>query len=366
MKNSNPFPLFNYIGSKYFCDRIQETERIISAVTNQRNIALVSELGIGKTSLIKHIKEELLELENYLFYYVEFNRTENVTQFINSFLATLFNKEKINAKTKKYFPELNISIKKEKKTGNIRILIENNNLEYFFESLIKYLILKNKKIVFALDDIQKVIHYLTDYELAIFLKFLSVAENTSFVLSTNQVQILEILLGVNLKKTEIIELQKIEKKKYAKFIKKRFVKENIKIDKSSIEYILLWSKANTFYTHYICNKIFNTGCKKVTIEFVKQITQDILKEFNFIFIDYKNLLSEYQWKLLTAIAKEGNATQITSSDFIRHYKLNAPSSVKTAVNALIEKGLVIRKNNVYLIINTFLERWIIENSFMDY
>ncbi len=366
MKNSNPFPLFDYYGSKYFCDRIHETERIVSAVTNQRNIALVSEFGIGKTSLIKHVKEELKELENYLFYFVELEKTENITQFISYFLVSLFNKEKISARTKKYFSELNISIKKEKQTGNILISIGNNNLEYFFESLIEYLKLKDKKIVFTLDDIQKVIHYLTEYELTIFKKFLSVYKNISFILSTNQVQTLEILLDVNLKKTEIIELQKIEKKKYARFIRKRFVKENIKIDKSSIEYILLWSKSNTFYTQYVCNKIFNTGCKKITIQFAKQIIKDILKEFNFIFIDYKNLLSEYQWKLLKAIAKEKNAIKITSSDFINRYNLNAPSSVKTAVNALIEKGLVIRKNNVYLITNIFLEHWIIENSLMDY
>ena len=360
MKNTNPFPINKYIGSKYFCNRIQETERIISAATNQRNIAVISEFGIGKTTLIKHIKEELKELENYSFYFVELYKTENTAQFLVALLSSVFRKGNIKSKINKYFPELDITIagNKEEKTGKLFLTIDENNFKYFFKEFINYIETKNKKIIFALDDIQEIVKYLTQSQQKVFGNFTSASENISFIFSSDSKQALEVLLKEKTVNMEIIELQKIEKKEYAKFLKKRFTKENIKIDNIEIDYILTWSKTNTFYTSFVCNKIFNSGYKKITKKIINKTIQKILLEYSFVFADYKNILSEYQWRLLTAIAKEEDGAKITSAYFIEKYNLNAPSSVKTAIASLIQKKLIVRKNNTYFLINIFLERWI--------
>ncbi len=47
----NPFILSGYKSPKYFCDRKIETERVLNAMENSRNITLVSEMEIGKTAL---------------------------------------------------------------------------------------------------------------------------------------------------------------------------------------------------------------------------------------------------------------------------------------------------------------------------
>jgi hypothetical protein len=57
MKNNkphNPFLIVGYYSPEYFCDREAETQQIVSALQNDRNISLISPRRFGKTGLIHH------------------------------------------------------------------------------------------------------------------------------------------------------------------------------------------------------------------------------------------------------------------------------------------------------------------------
>lgn len=43
-KINNPFLIYAYAGPDYFCDRAEETEQLISALRNGRNVTLMSPL----------------------------------------------------------------------------------------------------------------------------------------------------------------------------------------------------------------------------------------------------------------------------------------------------------------------------------
>jgi len=70
------------------------------------------------------------------------------------------------------------------------------------------------------------------------------------------------------------------------------------------------------------------------------------------------LLTDYQWKVLIAIAIEGNAKLITSKDFIAKHNLGTPSSVHSAVKALLSKEMIYKEQEDYFIYDVFLERWL--------
>ncbi len=59
MKNINPFIIGRYLSSEYFCNRKHETQRIVNAIENQRNLTLISHRRLGKTGLILHTFEHL-------------------------------------------------------------------------------------------------------------------------------------------------------------------------------------------------------------------------------------------------------------------------------------------------------------------
>jgi len=69
-------------------------------------------------------------------------------------------------------------------------------------------------------------------------------------------------------------------------------------------------------------------------------------------------LPEKQSLVLKTIAKAGKATNLTSGKFIRQYGLLSASSVKSAVPALLDKGLVTNDFGVYQLYDKFLEMWL--------
>ena len=59
MKPGNPFIITGYYSPEHFCDREKETERLVNALNNGRNITLFSIRRLGKTGLIEHVFHNL-------------------------------------------------------------------------------------------------------------------------------------------------------------------------------------------------------------------------------------------------------------------------------------------------------------------
>ncbi|MBO7418989.1 MAG: hypothetical protein J6U14_08670 [Bacteroidaceae bacterium] len=70
----------------------------------------------------------------------------------------------------------------------------------------------------------------------------------------------------------------------------------------------------------------------------------------------------YQKETLIAIAKEGRASGVTSTAFVKKYALKSPSSVQYAISSLLEKQLLtyrdVGRTKVYSITDRFLRMWI--------
>jgi hypothetical protein len=64
MKNkiTNPFVTGGYMGPEYFCDRQNETDILLKAISSKRNVTLISLRRMGKTGLLKHVKHYLEQI----------------------------------------------------------------------------------------------------------------------------------------------------------------------------------------------------------------------------------------------------------------------------------------------------------------
>jgi hypothetical protein len=77
-QSDNPFLVSGYYSSKYFCDREKETERILEAMQNNRNLALLSLRRMGKTALIEHAFHSNKIKAEFDCFYIDIYASANV------------------------------------------------------------------------------------------------------------------------------------------------------------------------------------------------------------------------------------------------------------------------------------------------
>ena len=79
----NPFLVYGYVNPDYFCDRKEETERLISSLRNGRIVTLMSPRRMGKTGLIKnvfyHIQQENPDMACF---YIDIFSTSCLSDFV--------------------------------------------------------------------------------------------------------------------------------------------------------------------------------------------------------------------------------------------------------------------------------------------
>ena len=72
----NPFIVTGKIEPEYFCDRIQESARLIKSVTNGNNMVIISPRRMGKTGLIQFCYEKPEIREEYYTFFIDILHTQ--------------------------------------------------------------------------------------------------------------------------------------------------------------------------------------------------------------------------------------------------------------------------------------------------
>ena len=370
MKPQNPFLVSGYYSAEYFCNRKKETGRIINALKNGRNVTLFSIRRLGKTGLIEHVFYNLKSDENTHLFYLDILPTTNISSLINLFASTILGKmeskpEKFIKKIGEIFSGIRPVISFDPYTGTPSFQINIQSVEEADKSLRKifnYLKQSRKKIIIAIDEFQQITNYPEKNVEAVLRSNIQRASGVNFIFSGSQKHILLSIFSQYGKpfyqSTEMMELERIPVNEYRDFIISKFAKGKKKISESTAEYILQICRLHTYYVQFLSNRLYGLKDSTIKNKLVDITVDSILRENEPVYINYRNLLTDYQWKVLSAIAQEENAKLITSKEFIIKHKLGTPSSVHTAVKSLLNKEMIYKKQDEYLIYDVFLELWL--------
>jgi len=265
----------------------------------------------------------------------------------------------------KIFSGLRPTITYDSLTGEPKINFEIGSLQdakVSLKQIIDYLEKQNKNIVIAIDEFQQILKYPEKNVEALLRKHIQKTKNISFIFAGSQKHMLISMFRDHSRpfyqSSELMNLDKIEFNKYKNFIIKKFNSGNKLIGKTDVDYILEWTKRHTFYTQFVCNKLYSLNINKINLSIIQKTINEILEENKVVFHNYKNLLSANQWKLLKAIAKEDSVKHITAKEFMHKYNLGTPSSINSSLKVLIDKEMVYKENEKYQVTDLFLSRWL--------
>ncbi|MBW6499109.1 MAG: AAA family ATPase [Bacteroidales bacterium] len=366
--HGNPFVLAGYVSREYFCDRETELTWLKDQFTNDRNMVVYSWRRMGKTSLI-HCLAHILEKENQAdLIYVDLMSARNMQDTIKAIARAVHNKygrtsKGISKTLGTLFSRLGMSISFDPLSGIPKAtfgLTIPSPTEHSLEALGEFLNARKKKIVLAIDEFQQITRFSETNAEAVFRSWMQSNPNLRFIFSGSQRNLMRSIFSEQnrpfYKSTQILDLRPIPLNVYHDFIKKHFKKASKKIDSTIIEEIYDWSRGQTYTIQLVCNKAFGAN-QAITPETLQRIYHEIIEQEKPVFYNYMKMLTNIQWDVLRAIGLSEPVSSPHSKDFITAHGLGAQSSVSSALNALVEKELVIQEKDQYFLHDVVLSRW---------
>lgn len=370
----NPFLLTGYISPEYFCDREEETKRLISALHNGRNITLVSPRRMGKTGLINHAFYRMRkEDHDSACYYVDLYQTDSLASLVNKFgnavLGTLdTTQEKIVKNVVAFFKSLRPNISVDPMTGepSFSVNVQPELAEHSLIEIFSYMEQSGKECYVAFDEFQTVTDYSDKNVEALLRSYIQQLSSVHFIFSGSQRHVLESMFSSASRpfyqSTQTMPLNEIKSSAYFEFAKEKFEKHGQNISEQEFNYLYDLLYGHTWYIQMLLNRLYETGEKTITAELIDGLLTSIENENEATYQTFLKLVSAGQAKLLKAIASEGSATEILSQSFIAKHKLGATSSVKASAKALVDKELILDNNNCYQVYDRFFGLWL-KNQF---
>lgn len=370
----NPFVTTGYAGADFFCDREKETEDVIRLLTNGNNVALISPRRLGKTDLLRHCFEQDAIKDYYYTFIVDIYSTKSVAEMVSKMGSVIL--ETLKSRGRKAwegFLAVLTSVRSE-------INFDMNGLPSWTMSvgdmetpdttlgeIFSYLNNADRPCIVAIDEFQQITKYADENIEAAMRTHIQYCNNAKFVFSGSRQHLMGAMFTSPARpfyqSVTIYALKRLPLDKYVSFCKRLFESRNRHLADGVVEQLYTRFDGITYYIQRVMNELFsltppNGICSNDAIE---GAVQNIIDVSSPIYEDLLYQLPEKQSRVLVAIGKEHRAESITSGKFVKKHGLLSPNSVKSAVPALIDKGLLTMDKGVYQVYDKFFNIWLEKN-----
>lgn len=369
-KLRNPFVYEGYESPEYFCDRTEETEKVISHLQNGRNLTLVSPRKIGKTGLIKHafyrIKQEN---KDAICIYTDIFHTQNLHDLAQTLgkaiiQERLLDKQYPTNKVLQFFSMWRPTISFDPVTGSptVSVSMERSKSEYTIESIFQYLKNSNKEIFFAIDEFQTIADYPEKGTEALLRSHIQFMHNVHFIFSGSKLHMMYEMFGSPKRpfyqSTAMMSLEPLHKEIYYDFAARFFTDKRGELSEQVFYRLYEQFSGYTWYIQSVLNRLYENENRVTDEQQVRESLHRILIDKGDQYETLMTYLSGNQRLLVKAIADEGIVAQPQSNDFIQKHELPSASSVKKALSSLMEKDVVYRTADGYIIYDRFFDLWL--------
>ena len=366
---NNPFLLHGYVDPIYFCDRRQETNELITALKNGRNVTLMSPRRMGKTGLIFNVFHQLQKEQNVACFYIDIFSTKSLESFVKTFGAAVVGKldtplQRAEGFVQRFFQGLRLTFSTDIFTGNpqVELDFQPEQAESTLEQIFAYLVQSEKECYIAFDEFQQILEYPETNVEALLRSYIQFCPNVHFIFSgSKQHLMLDIFSSAKrpfFQSTEKMNLYSIDENAYYDFASYWMMKKNIELPKEVFHILYKQFDGHTWYLQYVLNVLYSDSLVAVKMEDVNKTIFRIVQREKEAFQAMYDKLTDNQTAVLRAIAKEGIVKAINAGDFIKKYKLKGSSSVNKALEYLLNKEIVYHTTQGYIVYNRFFGIWL--------
>ena len=326
---NNPFVTNGYVSPKYFCDREKETAKIVSLLTNENNIALISPRRIGKTDLLRHCFQQPEIKEKYHTFIIDIYATSSVRDFVNVFGKAITN------------PSATL------------------------DEIFSYLNHADRPCLVAIDEFQQITKYADDANIEAALRtHIQRCPNAHFVFSGSHRHLMGAMFTSPARpfyqSVTLINLAPISLEKYTEFCCRHFTQEGKELLPEVVINLYERFEGITSYMQKVMNILFTMTPEggRCLPEMTDIAIKDILDLSSDTYETLLYQMPEKQRAVFQAIAAEGKAEAISGGNFVRKYRLISASSVSSAAKGLLEKDFITFDKGIYQVYDQFFLLWL--------
>ncbi|MEG2070970.1 MAG: ATP-binding protein, partial [Bacteroidales bacterium] len=307
-------------------------------------------------------------------FYLDIFSTQNlhdfVTLFGNMVLGQLdpFSTTIMN-KMMAFFKNCRPSFSYDSMTDSPKLLLEIDaaHLENSLQEIFQYLQESGKTCFIAMDEFQQITTWPEKGVETLLCSYIQSLPNVHFIFSGSKKHLMDaIFTSVNrpfYQSTQEIVLGAIPCEVYQQFAIQLFSDAGKILTESMFHYIYDTMLGHTWYIQLILNQLYALPKKEYSEEDLFHILNAMLQEENATYKTYCEMITKGQLRLLIAIAKEKKVASPFENSFMKKYDLTAVSSVKLALNSLVDKTLLLQdENGGYFVYDRFFSLWLEKNK----
>ena len=373
----NPFIVTGKIKPEYFCDRVEEAQRLTRCIlSGGENMVIISPRRLGKTGLIYHCfdKPEIQEQVTTLF--IDILRTTSLQEFTYLLGRTVF--KTLGNRSQQMMKNIIDTLRSLQgsfgydpiqgtPTFDIK-LGDITNPTYTLEEIFNCLEQAEQRCIVAIDEFQQIVNYPEKNVEALLRTHIQQSAKANYVFAGSERHIMgEMFLDHArpfYQSASIMSLAPISIDKYSAFIQHHFKANHLAVTPEAINTVYQQFQGNTYYIQKTFRDAFSASVesgKTCDTPMVENIIYNMMRESGHKYSETLARLTLPQKELLYAIADEGRAQRITSGQFIKHHRLQSASSVQAAIRKLIEYGLVTTDSGSYYIEDQLFYHWLLNS-----
>ena len=372
---ANPFVVGKYVSEDYFCDRVEETAFLKKQVDNGRNTAIIAPRRLGKTGLIHHFFAQSDIEKRYHTFFIDLYSTNSLSEFVYLFGKDIYKtlKPLHTQWTEKFFgtiKSLRPGFKLDAITGEPVFDIGLGSIEQpqtTIDEIFTYLETADKPCIVAIDEFQQIANYAEKNVEALLRTKIQQCKQTLFIFSGSRRHMMSQMFNSPSKpfyqSVITTDLKPLDKTVYIDFASKLFTEYKKNISAELIEKVYDDYEGVTWFMQMLLNELFaitekNHNCR---MEQYPTALKNVIQTQETSYKDTLSNISAKQKPVLFAIAKESEATNMTSVKFLKENNLSSSSSVQAALKGLLEKDIITRTEKGYKVYDYFFAEWLRQN-----
>ena len=366
MKLDNPFLTRGYAGPEYFCDRTAETQQLVSAISNGRDVTLVAPRRYGKTGLIRNAFR-ILE-KDYATVYLDIFAIENLTSFVQSFSAAVLSSldtatERIGRTMISFFKSCRPTmIPQEDGSFAFSFDLAPSQAKATLKDTFDYIASRKRKIAIAIDEFQQIREFPEKGVEALLRSYIQFVPNAHFVFAGSKKHMMDAMFvspkGPFYQSTQLMALGPIDVRKYEEFAAGFFRRDHRPFESEAFRHLYDRVDGITWYIQAILNRIWMHGCGLDSIQRINDAVDELVAEAEPFYFDLLRSQTSAEQSILKAVGKERLVKSISAGDFIKRHSLPAASTIRSAATKLTERDLLYRTDTGYVVYDRFFGVWL--------